>query len=298
MAVTANPPVAHGRERARFAWGTLVLVLPALALLLGLFVLPVGYSVYLAFTNLSLIGPTAVNYQFTGLANLVQLVQDPVFWTSTWLTFAFVLGSGVIGVTATGMVLALLMRAATAAVRVVVGAIVIVAWMLPPVTAAIIWYAFSTADGTLAVLLGHPNADFLQSVPLLMVSLANVWSTAGFAMLVLAAGLRNIPDEIQEAAALENISAWKQFWGITMPLMRPTIVTTILLVSLLSLANFTLIWIMTAGGPGNATDILPVYSYQQAFVFDRLGYGSLISVVMVAMSAVLGVLYVRSSRAV
>lgn len=298
MAVTANLPVAQGTERAHFAWGTLVLLAPALALLLGLFVLPVGYSVYLAFTNLSLIGPTAVNYQFTGLANLVQLLQDPVFWTSTWLTFAFVLGSGVIGVTATGMILALLMRAATPVVRVVVGAIVIVAWMLPPVTAAIIWYAFSTADGTLAVLLGHPNADFLQSVPLLMVSLANVWSTAGFAMLVLAAGLRNIPDEIQEAAALENISAWKQFWGITMPLMRPTIVTTILLVSLLSLANFTLIWIMTAGGPGNATDILPVYSYQQAFVFDRLGYGSLISVVMVAMSAVLGVMYVRSSRAV
>jgi multiple sugar transport system permease protein len=254
--------------------------------------------VYLAFTNLSLIGPTALNYQFTGLANLQALVQDPVFWTSTWLTFAFVLGSGVIGVTAVGMILALLMRSAAPVVRVAVGAIVVVAWMLPPVTAAIIWYAFSTADGTLAVLVGNPNADFLQSVPMLMVSLANVWSTAGFAMLVLAAGLRNIPDEIEEAAALENISAWRQFWGITMPLMRPTIVTTILLVSLLSLANFTLIWIMTAGGPGNATDILPVYSYQQAFVFDRLGYGSLISVVMVAMSTILGVFYVRSARTV
>ena len=290
----SNPPV----ERARLGWGTLLLVAPALVLLLGLFLLPVGYSVYLAFTNLSLIGPTALNYQFTGLANLQALVQDPVFWTSTWLTFAFVLGSGVIGVTAVGMILALLMRSAAPVVRVAVGAIVVVAWMLPPVTAAIIWYAFSTADGTLAVLVGNPNADFLQSVPMLMVSLANVWSTAGFAMLVLAAGLRNIPDEIEEAAALENISAWRQFWGITMPLMRPTIVTTILLVSLLSLANFTLIWIMTAGGPGNATDILPVYSYQQAFVFDRLGYGSLISVVMVAMSTILGVFYVRSARTV
>jgi multiple sugar transport system permease protein len=297
LSVTQTEPVQRGRGPA-FQWSTALLLAPAGLLLLALFLVPVGYSVYLAFTNLSLIGPTAINYQFTGLANVVELIQDPVFWQSTAITVIFVAGAGAFGVTAAGMVLALLMRPAPAWLRTVVGAVVVVAWMLPPVTAAIIWYAFSTAGGTLAVLLGNPNADYLSSAPLLMVCLANIWSTAGFAMLILSAALRNIPQEVEEAVALENVSGWSHFWGVTFPMIRPTVVTTVLLVSLLSLANFTLIWLMTAGGPGNATDILPVYSYQQAFVFDRLAYGSLISVVMVLFSSVLGIFYVRSSRTV
>ena len=86
------------------------------------------------------------------------------------------------------------------------------------------------------------------------------------------------------------------FLSLTLPIMQPTIVTNILLVTLLSLANFSLIYIMTAGGPGNATNILPIYSYQQAFEFNKLGYGALIGDVIVIIATIFAYLYVRVSR--
>jgi multiple sugar transport system permease protein len=88
----------------------------------------------------------------------------------------------------------------------------------------------------------------------------------------------------------------QRFFRITLPLLRPTLVTTILLMTLLALANFTVVYIMTAGGPGTSTMILPVYSYQQAFQYDNLGYGALIGDAMVILATVLSFVYVRLSR--
>ncbi|HEY5119943.1 MAG TPA: ABC transporter permease subunit, partial [Acidimicrobiales bacterium] len=96
-----------------------------------------------------------------------------------------------------------------------------------------------------------------------------------------------------EAAIVENASPWQRFRLVTMPILRPTITAVVLLVALLSLANFSLIYVMTQGGPGNATNILPLYSYQQAFQFNNLAYGALIGNVMVLLAAFFGVLYVR-----
>jgi multiple sugar transport system permease protein len=273
----------------------MVLLGPALALLVVLFLIPVGYAFYLGLTNLDLVGPTSIAYQFTGTANLHRLVTDDVFPLSLELTAGFVAGS-VFGTVLVGLALALLMRSANGFVRIVVGGVVVVAWMLPAVTAGMTWYASSTAGGTLATLAGSSQSDFLHSDPLLIVTVANTWSQCGFAMLVLSAALRNIPTEILEAATLENSSAVQRFRRIVLPMLRPTIVTTVLLVTLLSLANFGLIYIMTQGGPGNSTDILPVYSYQQAFSFDNLGYGALIGDVMVVIATVLGFAYVRAMR--
>lgn len=295
-AAVASPPTGKRLDKERFEWGSLLLLGPAVALLLGLFFAPVAYAFYLGFTNLNLIGPTALNYHFTGLDNLNTLLHDDLFPHSLWITFVFVIGSGVIGVTAVGLLLALLMQRAHPVIRVIVGAIVIVSWMLPPVTAALVWYAFSVSNGTLATLTHNQGTDYLHSAPLLTICLANVWATAGFAMIVLSAALRNVPDEIVEAAEMEGASAWTRFRSITLPVIWPTIVTLVLLVSLLTLANFSLVYIMTQGGPGNATNILPVYSYQQAFSFDHLAYGALIGDVMVVIATVLAFAYVRVSR--
>jgi multiple sugar transport system permease protein len=131
---------------------------------------------------------------------------------------------------------------------------------------------------------------------MLIVTLANVWSQTGFAMLVLGAALRNIPREVLEAADMEDASRWQRFRLITLPMLRPTIVTTVLLITLISLANFALIYVMTQGGPGNSTNILPLYSYQQAFEFNNLAYGAIIGNVMVLICAIFGVIYVRASR--
>lgn len=288
-------PTGRRLDRERFQWGSLTLLLPAIALLVVLFLIPVGYAFFLGFTNLRLVGPTALSYHFTGLANLRQLGSDNVFPQSIELTAIFVAGS-IVGTVVVGLALAMLMRSANGFLRVVVGGVAVIAWMMPAVTAGMTWYASTTAGGTFATLAGLSQSDFLHSQPLLIVTLANTWSQCGFAMLVFSAALRNIPGEIIEAATLENASPVQRFRMIVLPLLRPTIVTTVLLVTLLTLANFALIYIMTQGGPGNATNILPVYSYQQAFSFNNLAYGALIGDVMVVIATVLGFAYVRAAR--
>ena len=273
----------------------LLLLAPSGVLLLLLFLLPVAYAFYLGLTNATLIGVHAQRYWFTGWTNIRRLLGDTSFWHSLWLTGVFLLGSAVIGVTVLGMALALLVQHASAFWRGLAGAAAIVAWMLPPVSAALIWYAFSTTGGTLSQIFGG-RADLLDDHPLLIVILANIWATAGFSMLMLSAGLRGISREVLEAARMENASRRQVFLFVTLPLMRQSIVTNLLLVTLVILANYALTYIMTAGGPNDATDILPIYSYQQAFSFSNLGYGALIGDVLVLVSTVFAYLYVRALR--
>jgi multiple sugar transport system permease protein len=290
-------PTGRRQDRVRFQWGSIPLLAPATVLLAVLFLGPVVFSFYLGFTNLELIGPTSTHYQFTGLANIDQLVHDPIFGQSLYLTAFFVVGSGVVGATGIGLILAISMQRALALARILIGALVVVCFMLPPITVAMVWYAASTAGGTLTTLFGSPSSDFLHSFPLLLVSAANTWSLAGLAMLLFGAALRNIPSEVIESAELESATAVQRFFRITLPLLRPTIVTTVLLMTLLSLANFTIVYIMTGGGPGTSTTILPVYSYQQAFVFNHLAYGALVGDAMVLLATIVSFFFVRVSRA-
>ena len=280
------------RDKTRFQWSSLALMTPAFALLIVLFLIPMGYAVYLGLTNLTLVGPTAINWGFTGFQNLTRLQQDTTFWSSLWVTAIFIAGS-IAGVVIVGYGLASLLQRAGTWLRVIVGGIVVIAWMMPAVTAGMTWYASTTGGGTFATLTGMSNSNFLDSQPLLIVTLANIWSMTGFSMLVMGAALRNIPSEAIEAAIVENASSWQRFRMIVLPLMRPTMIAVVLLVALLALANFSLIYIMTQGGPGNATNILPLYSYQQAFSYNNLAYGALIGNVMVVIASVFGALYVR-----
>lgn len=290
------PPAGQRADKERFQWGSVALLAPSLALLIVLFIIPVIYAFYLGFTNLQLVGPNAVDWHFTGMDNVHRLLSDSVFSTSVWLTLIFIVGS-VAGVIVIGLALAMLLQTALAPLRILAGGLVIIAWMMPAITAGMTWYASTTAGGTFGTLLRLPNSDFLHREPLLIVTLANVWSQTGFAMMVLGAALRNIPRDILESADIENASRWQRFVRITLPLLRPTIVTTVLLITLISLANFGLIYVMTQGGPGNATSILPLYSYQQAFQFNNLAYGALVGNALVLLCAIFGVIYVHVSRA-
>lgn len=269
---------------------------PALVLLGLLFVFPVLYACYLGFTNLELIGSRSHDYSFTGLDNLTRMLGDYVFVKSSQLTIIFVVGSAIVGQSVLGMALALLLRSALPPIRLTVGAIVIVAWVLPEITVALVWYAFSQAGGTLSILLGHRDADYLVLVPMLIVSVANLWRNVAFSMLVFAAGLRNLPREVLEAAEVEGASVWRRYGQVIFPLMRQTIVTNLLLVTILNLSEFTLIYAMTQGGPGVETMTLPLYVYQEAFNFHQLGYGTAISLVLVLIGAVFSLLFVRAAR--
>lgn len=294
MAVSAG--LGPRLDRERFQWGSLAMLTPSLALLALLFVFPVLYAGYLGFTDLALVGSRSRDYGFTGLDNIVRMFGDYVFIKSSWLTILFVVGSAIIGQSVLGMVLALLLRNAVIPIRLVVGSIVIVAWVLPEITVALVWYAFSQAGGTLSILLGHRDANFLVLAPMLIVSLANLWRNVAFSMLVFSAGLRNLPTEVLEAAEVEGASVWRRYRQVILPLMRPTILTNLLLVTILNLSEFTLIYAMTQGGPGIETMTLPLYVYQEAFVFHQLGYGTAISLVLVLIGAVFSLLFVRAAR--
>ena len=280
------------QDKERFQWSSLALMTPAFGLLIILFLIPMGYAVYLGFTNLTLVGPTSVQWGYTGLQNLSRLRQDTTFWSSLWVTAGFV-GGSIVGVVVIGYVLASLLMRARTWMRVVVGGVVVVSWMMPAVTAGMTWYATTIQGGALGTLTGLHNTNFLDNWPLVVVTIANIWSMTGFSMLVMGAALRNIPSDAIEAAMVENASSWQRFRKIVLPLMRPTMIAVVLLTALLSLANFSLIYIMTQGGPGNSTNILPLYSYQQAFSYNNLAYGALIGNVMVLIATVFGVLYVR-----
>ncbi len=279
-------------DRERFQWSSLALMTPAFGLLIVLFLIPMGYAVYLGLTNLTLVGPDSVKWGFTGLQNLSRLRQDTTFWSSLWVTAGFI-GGSIVGVVVAGYWLAALSMRARPWMRIFVGGIVVVSWMMPAVTAGMTWYATTTQGGALGTLTGLHNTNFLDTWPLIIVTVANVWSMTGFCMLVMGAALRNVPSEAIEAAVVENATAWQRFRMIVLPLLRPTIIAVVLLTALLSLANFGLIYIMTQGGPGNSTNILPLYSYQQAFSFNNLAYGALIGNVMVLIATIFGVFYVR-----
>ena len=294
MAVTAG--LGPRLDRARFQWSSLIMLAPGFALLALLFVAPVLYAFYIGFTNLALVGSRSHDYDFTGLDNVTRMLGDYVFTNGAWLTIVFVVGSAIVGQSVLGMLLAILLRNAHFSVRAVIGSVVIVAWVLPEITVALIWYAFSQAGGTLSILLGHPDTNFLVLVPMLIVSLANLWRNVAFSMLVFSAGLRNLPTEVLEAAEVEGASVFRRYRLVILPLLKPTIVTNLLLVTILNLSEFTLIYAMTQGGPGNETMTLPLYVYQEAFVFHQLGYGTAISLVLVLIGAVFSLLFVRASR--
>ena len=224
------------------------------------------------------------------------MIHDPVFWSSVKLALIFVIGSGIIAQTVLGFALALLGQRAHFTLRATVGSIVILAWVLPEIAVAFIWYAFGQAGGTLSQLIARPGDDLLATVPLLIVCVANAWRGTAFSMLILSAGLRNVPAEVDEAAQLEGASYWQRLFRVTIPIMRSTIMVNMLLITIGTISDFTLIFAMTQGGPGNETAILPVYMYIQAFQFNDLGYGTAIALALIVIGALLSIIYVRQLR--
>ena len=229
------------------------------------------------------------------MTNLVRLWKDREFVHSLILTVYFVIGAGAIGSTAAGMGLAMLMEKAVLALSAGVGSLAMLACILPPATVAVVWFAVTTAGGVYPWMLGMSDTDLLYRAPMLVVSIANAWSLCGLSMLMFAAALKNIPTDMIEAAKLEDASAIQRFWRITLPMLRPTIMTSVLM-TLLSFGNFTLIFLMTGGGPAQQTKILPIYSYLQGFNLHKLGYGALLGDVIVILASVLGIMFVSVDR--
>jgi multiple sugar transport system permease protein len=274
-------------------------LLPAVILLLVFLVGPILQSFYGSFTNSALTGAAAANTSFVGLKNYIDLFGSNEFPTSVLLTIIFILGSAVVGQNIVGMALALLMRAGGRVVGAVVSTIVVAAWVLPEIVAAFANYAFFSKGGSLNGLLaiiGIHGPSWLYTFPMLSVILANVWRGTAFSMLVYSAALQDVPPEITEAAEVDGASGPVRFFQVTLPMIRSSISTNLMLTTLQTLSVFTLIYVMTAGGPGIASTTLPILAYQEAFKFSELGYGTAIATILLLVGAVFSVIYIRALK--
>jgi multiple sugar transport system permease protein len=299
-ATIAGTAVGPGQSRTRRRPGRTALrllpLLPAVALMLVFLAGPVLWSFYGSLTNQALTGYRAAAPEFIGLDNYTALLSDDGFWKAVVLTVVFVGASAVIGQNVLGMALALLLRAAAKPVRAVASAIVVVAWVLPEIVAAFALYAFFSTDGTLNNVLGWFGLEgptWLISVPMLAVILANIWRGTAFSMMVYGAALSEVPPDVIEAAAIDGATGPQRFFRITVPMIRRSISTNLMLTTLQTLAVFTLIWVMTGGGPGTDSSTLPVLAYQEAFKFAQVGYGTAIATVTLLVGAVFSIVYIR-----
>lgn len=282
-------PDAAGLGRAR-AGG---FVAPSLVLIALFLVLPAAWTIYLGVTNYRLTGLAAANPEIVGLDNYTAALGDDRFRTSLWLTLQFVLGSAVIGQAGLGFAIAWALRNRRGMVRRLVEAFVLLAWILPSSVVAFLWIALLDRNaGTLNAMLGTPGVGWLLEYPMLSIIVFNTWRGTAFSMMLYSAALENVPPSHLETARLAGASTWQQLRDVVFPRIRGHVLTNLLLISLWTFNDFTP-FLLTAGGPENRSEILPVYVYRVALSGGQLGFGAAISFIMLLINLVIALVYLR-----
>lgn len=299
----APPPHRHIR-RKQLRIGILFMA-PAFVII-ALFMLgPAFWSIYVSLTNESLTGVGAAAPQWVGVQNFVQILHDAEFFNAFRVSLTYLVGSALIGQAVLGLLLAMLMRNRQRAFKAVLGGIIIIAWVIPDVVAGFLWSSF-LAGGPQSVLapgllnsivatFGLPQHAWLQNYPMASIIVANTWRGTAFSMLLYASALEGIAPEWLEAASIDGAGLWQRVWYIILPLLKGAIATDLMLITLATLSDFTLVLVLTGGGPGPA-QLLTIYTYQQAFKFYEIGYGTAISLLIIAVGAALSLLYIRVLR--
>jgi multiple sugar transport system permease protein len=277
---------------------------PALALL-GVFTIwPAVWAIYQSFTNKALTGFEARSPHFVGLQNYTRLLGDPDFHSSMLRTFAFVLLSAVIGQTIFAFAIAYLMADRPRwrlGFTPLFAALFLLPLAVPEAVAALLWA--STANGTQEGLLNRGlglvdigPVEWLQGHAFETVTLVNIWRGIPFAMVLFAAAIESIPRTTLEAGLIDGASPWQQLRRIVLPILRPQILTFLMLTTITTFGIFGLVFFLTRGGPGNATEIIGIYIYQRAFQFFQIGLGSAAGVLLLVVLLVLGAYYVWLMR--
>lgn len=284
-------------KRKNMTW--IYFLLPSIAIMLVFFIYPILLTFFYSFTNLALTGEAAKELKFVGFDNYARMFEDPTVRVSIWNTLVFLIGSAVIGQQVLGFLIALLMKRKSKVFRRVIGTIVLAGWVTPEIVCALCLYSFFGDEGTLNAILsflGISTVTWLYTMPMLTVILANIWHGTAFSMLIFQAALDDVPNEIEEAAVMDGGSRLQILFRITIPYIKETITTNMMLVTLQTLGVFGLIYAMTGGGPGTSTTTLPIFMYNQAFVNYQLGYGTAISLLLLLIGIVLSLFYIRSFK--
>jgi len=276
----AHRPSRLTRKRTRQAVLIWCFLAPSLAIFLLYRIIPLLWNVVLSFSYWSPLRAM----RWAGLDQYEDMVHDDVFWQSLWNTLIFIASAPVAIVIALG--LALLVSSEIRG-RDVYRTIIFISYPLMTVAVAIIWrWLFDERVGLInyvarSLHLVDQPIQFLNSFvwALPSVIVANIWQMLGFYMIVLLTGLQNIPPNLYEAAAIDGANAWRRFRRITLPLLKPSLFLCVVIGMLNSFTSFDLVYVMTGGGPGRATELLVTYIYKLGFSQTRFDYASAVTIV-------------------
>jgi multiple sugar transport system permease protein len=293
-AVVARAPHATWKRLADRHFAA-VAILPTFTVMLCVFGIPLVFSLYLSFIGGSpdkaLSGGT-----FVGFDNYQDLLADPVFIHSLGVTFGYT-AAAVAAQMALGLGIALLLNFDLPYMRILRTALV-VPMMITPIVGALCWKLlldpshglFNYWIGRNVVWLGMPETALAS------VWVVNVWHNTPYVALILLAGLRSLPSEPLEAAAIDGASRLQTFWHITLPLLRPYLLVALLLRIIFEFRAFDNIYAMTGGGPANATMVLSMYTYLTSFVRFDFSLGAAASWMMLLMSMLMCLFFIGVIR--
>jgi len=284
----------RGRPRFKTYWFVYLLILPAVGYRLFWSVWPLIDTVRLSLTDSNFIYGTE---SFIGLENFRTLVSDPDFRNSVLISVSYTVII-VIGTVILGLCVAQLLAKRVRG-RVLGRIAILLPFTIPTVLAGQMWRSLATNTGS-------PINDILlrlgvidERIPWLsnawsarlIVILASLWRFTPFAAILFVAALGSVPKELHEAAQIDGANGWRRFQHITVPVISPTVLVVMMFQAIEALRAFDIIYALTKGGPGTATDVLSYHAYQDMFFYGKSGYGSAQSMVLlVASLAIVGFL--------
>jgi raffinose/stachyose/melibiose transport system permease protein len=278
----------------------ILFLLPALVLFLLFVIYPIFRSAYYSLFDWNGLGPAV---DMVGLENYKDILTDQVFLKAirnVLMIIVFSLGAQL----PLALALAVLVGRNLPG-RALFRTIFFLPYVLSEVNTAIMWMLLYNPDpqrgflnAVLVLIPGVKPVAWLGdiNVVLFAVFIALTWKYFGFHMLLYLTGLQNIPTEIEEAGRMDGASAFQNFFYITLPLLSSTIRTSVYMSVLGSIQQFILVWIMTKGGPVNASEVLATYMYRFGFVRFKLGYGSAVAIIMFLFCLIFSLIYRHLTR--
>jgi multiple sugar transport system permease protein len=302
---TARPKAKRRGLRVNAETRTaLLFLLPSFIGFVVFYAYPALRGFYLSFTNFDLLRNSG---DWVGVDNYKAMFQDALFWNALWTTLKYVVINIAIQ-TVLALGIAVLMHRLTQSV--VVRSVILLPWLVPNAVLALLWMWM--LDPNLGIVnhwlnaIGISTQGFFGSESQVIPTIAgiNIWKNMGYTALLLFGGLVMIPRSYYEAASLDGASEWRMFRTITLPLLRPVLALVLVVTVIGSFQVFDTVQIATAGigggnpgGPGNASRVLYMYIFQQAFEFNALGYASALAVALIVLLIIVAAVQMRLLRA-
>jgi len=260
---------------------------------------PIIFSIIMSFQNYTMETLISKNPRWIWFDNYIEVFQNPAFLASFShsLTFTFF---SILFQFLIGLGLALLFSKAFPLHNMMRG-LLLSGWQIPSVvTGTLFLWLFNLDYGMVNFILtsfhiiAEPIAWLFQSdTALIAVIIANIWLGIPFNTILLTAGLSGLPQDVYEAATVDGASGWQKLYFITIPLLRSTIFALLMLGFIYTLRVFDLIWIITKGGPGTATEVLPTFAYRLSFISFNFGQSAAVAVIMMIVLLSAAVLYLK-----